>query len=168
MSIEFDLLGNEHDRRSFHCGDAKLDDWFQRRSGQDQRRNIANVFVARDESLGIVGFYSLSSFTLELDDVPPEIASKLPRYGKVPTALIGRLARDERVRGKGMGELLLADAIKRIIGASRTIAVFAIVVDAKDANASNFYETFGFRPLPLHPTRLFLLTSTAVAALTKA
>lgn len=165
MSIVFDLLGNEHDRKSFHCGVAELDDWFQRRSSQDQRRNIANVFVACDETLGIVGFYSLSSFTLELEDVPPEIASKLPRYGKVPCALIGRLARDERVHGKGMGELLLADAIKRIIGASRTIAVFAIVVDAKDANTSKFYETFGFRSLPLHPHRLFLLMSTAIAAL---
>lgn len=48
--------------------------------------------------------------------------------------------------------------------AGRTLAVFAIVVEAKGAAASAFYEGFGFGPFPLHPRRLFLLTSTAVEA----
>jgi len=78
--------------------------------------------------------------------------------------LIGRLARDVRARGKGIGELLLADAIQRILGAGRILAVFAIVVDAKDQNASAFYQSFGFTPLPNHPKRLFLLTSVAAEA----
>jgi hypothetical protein len=44
------------------------------------------------------------------------------------------------------------------------MAVFAIVVEAKDAAASVFYQGFGFRPFPLRPQRLFLLASTAAAA----
>lgn len=164
MGMAIQPLGEGSDRKSFRCGVADLDDWFHRRAGQDQRRNIAKIFVAIDDTLGIVGFYSLSSFTLELDVVPDRIASKLPRYNLVPAALIGRLARDERVRGRGVGELLLADAIVRILGASQTLAVFAIVVDAKDDSASKFYQGFGFQPLPLHPNRLFLLTSSAQAA----
>jgi hypothetical protein len=63
--------------------------------------------------------------------------------------------------------LLLSDAILRILGAGRSIAVFAIVVDAKDERAVSFYEVFGFRPFPLHPRRLFLLTSTAAAGLAR-
>jgi hypothetical protein len=43
--------------------------------------------------------------------------------------------------------------------------VFAIVVDAKDDTATAFYRRFGFQPVPLHLRRLFLLTSTALAAL---
>ena len=78
--------------------------------------------------------------------------------------MIGRLVRDIRVRGRGIGELLLADAVRRIISAGRTLAVFAIVVEAKGAAASAFCEGFGFRPFPLHPRRLFLLTATAVEA----
>jgi GNAT superfamily N-acetyltransferase len=93
------------------------------------------------------------------------VAHKLPRYDAIPAALIGRLARDERVRGKGVGELLLADAIQRILGAGRSVAVFAIVVDAKDDRAVDFYQAFGFRAFPLQPRRLFLLTATAEAAL---
>ena len=64
-----------------------------------------------------------------------------------------------------MGELLLADAIHRILGAGRSIAVFAIVVDAKDERAVDFYKAFGFRTFPLRPKRLFLLTATAAAGL---
>jgi len=45
------------------------------------------------------------------------------------------------VRGRGVGELLLADAIRRILGASRSVAVFAIVVEAKDAAASAFHPS---------------------------
>jgi hypothetical protein len=42
--------------------------------------------------------------------------------------------------------------------------VFAIIVEAKDARAVAFYEGFGFCQFPLHPNRLFLLTSSAAAA----
>jgi ribosomal protein S18 acetylase RimI-like enzyme len=160
-----ELLGKHHDRKAFRCGEAELDDWFQRRASQDERRNIARVFVACDDGLGIVGFYSLSSFTLGLTDLPDEIARKLPHYDAIPAALIGRLARDVRVHGRGIGELLLADAVRRILAAGSTLAVFAIVVDAKNAAAVANYGEFGFRAFPLRRDRLFLLTSTAAAAI---
>ena len=130
-------------------------------------RRWPRVFVAVDDELGVIGFYSLSSFTLSLRDLPEEIAHKLPRYDAIPAALIGRLARDERARGRGIGELLLADAIRRILGAGRSLAVFAIVVDAKDERAAEFYRAFGFRAFPSRPRRLFLPTATAAAGLEK-
>ena len=164
MGFSIEPLNKGHNRKSFKCGQPDLDDWFQQRASQDERRNIARVFVATDEESGVVGFYSLSSFTLAMDDVPEEISGKLPRYDVIPAALIGRLARDVRVRGKGIGGLLLADAVRRILIASQSIAVFAIVVEAKDGVASAFYQGFGFQPFPLRPQRLFLLTSTATAA----
>lgn len=164
MSIRIEPL-RDHDRSVFSSSQPDLDDWFRRRAKQDQKRNVARVFVAIDEDLGVVGFYSLSTFTVTLGDLPQAIARKLPRYDAIPAALIGRLARDERVRGKGIGELLLADAVRRILGAGRSVGVFAIVVDAKDERASEFYRTFGFQPFPERPRRLFLPTSVAIAAL---
>lgn len=164
MSIAIQPLGKHHDRAAFSCGHSELDDWFRRRASQDEKRNVARVFVAFDNELGVVGFYSLSSFTLVIEDLPAEISRKLPHYGAIPAALIGRLARDQRARGLGIGELLLADAVRRILGASRSVAVFAIVVDAKDDHAITFYESFGFRQFPTHGHRLFLLTSTAAQA----
>jgi len=165
LAVAIEALTKQHDRAAFACGQPDLDAWFRQRAGQDERRNIARVFVAVDDALGVVGFYSLGAFTLALDDLPEGLAGKLPRYDAIPAALIGRLARDERVRGQGIGDLLLADAVKRILGAGRTLAVFAIVVDAKEAHAARFYGAFGFRVFPSRPNRLFLLTSQAAAAM---
>src|SRR5450759_5297635 len=63
----------KHDRAAFSCGVASLDDWFHLRAGQDEKRNVARVFVAIDDERGIVGFYSLSSFTLAIADLPPNM-----------------------------------------------------------------------------------------------
>ena len=164
MAFTLEPLGKSHDRKAFACGQAELDDWFKRRASQDERRNLARVFVAVDAALGVVGFYSLGAFTLALEDLPADLAGKLPRYDAIPAALFGRLARDLRVRGQGVGELLLADAVHRILGVGENLAVFAILVDAKDEAARAFYASFGFKAFPSRPNRLFLLTSTAAAA----
>jgi len=165
LALVIEPLGKHHDRATFSCGQPDLDDWFRHRASQDEKRNIARVFVAVDADLGVIGFYRLSSFTLAIEDLPEGIARKLPRYDAIPAALIGRLARDRRARGLGVGELLLADAVHRILAAGRSIAVYAIVVDAKDDRAAAFYKDFGFQVFPLRPSRLFLLTATALAGL---
>jgi GNAT superfamily N-acetyltransferase len=168
LAIVFEALGRHHDRSAFSCGHADLDDWFRRRAGQDDRRDVTRVFVAVDSELGIVGFYSLSAFKLELGELPEEIARKLPRYESgFPAALIGRLGRDVRMRRKGFGEVLVADAIRRILAAARSLAVLAIAVDAKDARAASFYESLGFIPFPQRPDRLFLLSASAARTLEK-
>jgi hypothetical protein len=110
----------KHDRAAFSCGVVALDEWFRFRAGR--------VFVAIDDRRRIVGFYSLSSFTLAIADLPAGHAKRLPRHDAIPAALIGRLTRDEKVRGEGLGEL--ADAVRRVIGGSRSLAVVAIVVEA--------------------------------------
>jgi GNAT superfamily N-acetyltransferase len=167
MITAIEPLGG-HDRAAFSCGVAVLDDWFRHRAGQDEKRNVARVFVAVDDQLGIVGFYSLNAFTLAMDDLPREYAKRPPRYDAIPAALIGRLARDERVRGHGIGDLLLADAVRRVLGAARSLAVFAIVVEAKDEKSAAFYGDFGFTPFPNRPLRLFVPTSDAAEALSRA
>lgn len=167
MITSIERLG-KHERRAFSSGSAALDDWFHRRAGQDEKRNVARVFVAVDDRLGVVGFYSLSTFTLTIVDLPPEHAKRLPRYDLIPAALIGRLARDLRVRGQGVGDLLLADAIRRILAAASTLAVFAVVVEAKDEQAAAFYRDFGFTPFPSRPLRLFIPVADAIEATSRA
>ena len=152
----------KRDRAGFRSGEPEIDDWFHRRAGQDQRRDVARVFVALDGD-SIVGFYCLSAFSVGLSSMPEALAVKLPRYGKIPAALIGRLARDERYRGRNVGALLLADAVRRTLNAAQDMAVHAIVVEAKNEDAVSFYRSFGFTPFSLHPSRLFLTTAAAAA-----
>ena len=164
MTFRFELLDGTHDRSHFTCGEPVLDDWFRVRASQDQRRRVAQVFVALDGSR-IAGFYSLGMITLALESLPSELSKKLPRHDAIPAALIGRLARSKDARGEGVGDLLLADAITRVLAAAQSVAAYAIVVDAKDEVGQRFYEAHGFIPLTSKPRRLFLLTQTASAAL---
>lgn len=158
----------KHERRDFSCGVEALDDWFHRRAGQDEKRDVARIFVAIDDALGVVGFYSLSAYTLSIVDLPTGQAKRLPRYDLLPAALIGRLARDSRVQGQGVGDLLLADAVRRIVSAADTLAVYAIIVEAKDEQAAAFYSSFGFAPFPNRPLRLFMPAADAVEASSRA
>ncbi len=164
MSFRVEVLSSQHDRANFSCGVAALDDWFRSRATQDQRRHVAQVFVGVENG-EVLGFYSLSMSSISLDAIPEKLAKKLPRYDAIPAAIIGRLARTSAPSGKGLGRLLLADAVSRVLAASAQIAAYAIIVDAKDDAGARFYETFGFTPFPSRPRRLFLLTQTAVAAL---
>jgi predicted N-acetyltransferase YhbS len=70
--------------------------------------------------------------------------------------LLGRLAVGESHQGKGLGSILLADALRRIGKASQVMAVYAVVVDALNDQAADFYRQFGFIPLPSQPLKLFL------------
>ncbi len=149
-------LGRRHDRAAFSCGLPELDRYLKRQAGQDIRRSIARVFVCTDgNSDTILGFYTLSALSIDLASLPGELSRKLPRH-PIPCALIGRLAVDRPAHGRGLGSMLLADAVKRTVAAGETVAMHALVVDAANEHAKRFYEKFGFAPLTEAPMRLFL------------
>jgi GNAT superfamily N-acetyltransferase len=152
-ALRVEPLGPQHDRSGFDCGVEALNRYLKIQASQDARRHLAAPFVLLEaETVG--GFYTLSATAIALSGLPQATAKKLPRYPDVPAALLGRLAVDQRLRGKGYGRALLADALYR--AAKSPIAAFAVVVDAKDAAAASFYRREGFLPFPDQPHRLFL------------
>ena len=154
-TFAIEALARRHDRSRFDCGSEHLDRYIRRQASQDARRRVARVFaVVPEGSSEVAGFYTLSAASIERIALPTEMARRLPRY-PVPVALIGRLAVDRRWRGKGLGSALLADAFRRVIHAGEALAVYAVIVDAKDAQAQTFYERFGFTRLPDTGRRLF-------------
>jgi ribosomal protein S18 acetylase RimI-like enzyme len=148
-------LGPHHERTAFSCGEPILDSYLQRQASQDIRRRVAQVFVAVCGGGSIAGYYSLSAASFQKDELPPALAKRLPHY-PVPAAVLGRLAIDRAQQGRGLGEMLLLDAIRRVVRASTTIAVDALIVDAKNERAQAFYERYGFRALASQPSRLFV------------
>ena len=148
-------LGSHHDRTAFSCGEPALDSYLQRQAFQDMRRRVAQVFVVVGDAPGtIAGYYSLSAASFEKAELPLALAKRLPHY-PVPAAVLGRLAIDRAQQGRGLGETLLLDAIRRVVRASTTIAVYAMIVDAKNERAWAFYERYGFRAFASAPGRLF-------------
>jgi GNAT superfamily N-acetyltransferase len=152
-SLRVEALGPHHDRNSFVSGVEPLDRYFRSQAGQEARKNIAAPFVLVLPDGTVGGYYTLSSTAVKLAELPAETTRRLPRYPLVPATLLGRLAVDERHRGKGHGRFLFADALFR--AARSEIASFAVIVDAKDQGARRFYERESFLPFPDLPMRLF-------------
>jgi GNAT superfamily N-acetyltransferase len=160
-------LQDSHDRTKFSCGIHELDTYFKTQAGQDARRKVAAPFVLIDGATGTVaGFYTLSMKSVMLVDLPAEKQRKLPRYPEVPVVLLGRMGVDVKYQGKGLGEVLLFDALKRSYETSRDIAAFAVIVDAKHG-ADKFYLKYGFLPFPEQKKRLFLPMKTIEKLLEK-
>lgn len=153
----FEPLGKHHDRAAFDCGIDALNRYIREQAGQDSTKKIAATFVLiGDTHATIVGYYSLSSTSINAGELPEAVAKKLPRYPLMPATLVGRLAVDRRYQGKGCGELLLVDALKRSLVSTKQIGSVAVVVDAIDDGAKAFYAHFQFIPLEGFSHRLFL------------
>lgn len=156
--FRFEPLGAKHDRAAFSCGQERLDTYLKQQASQDVRKRVAAVYILTPDGKTVAGYYTLSQYAVDAGELQEEVARKLrlPKYDKLPATLLGRLARDEQFRGYGLGEILLMGALKRALEHSRNIASLAVVVDAKDEKAVEFYKRYGFINLPDHHHRLFI------------
>lgn len=152
--FEITLLGKE-DRSNFCCGSEPLDRYFKIQVGQDVRRRVSACYVALEKTTGrIAGYYTLSAADVPVSDLPAKITRRLPRYPSVPAARIGRLAIDRRFQGRRLGGALLLNAAMRALRSE--IAVFALVVDAKNDEAAAFYRHHGFSAFASNPLQLIV------------
>ena len=149
-------LGLKHDRAAFSCGVDILDAYLHKQAVQDLKKRVAVPFVITPDGTTIAGYYTLSQYSVQLDEVPAEVAKRLPKYPLVPETLLGRLAVSSAFRGQGHGATLLMDALYRTLHHSREVTSAGVIVDAKDAAALAFYKKYGFLELPRIERRLFL------------
>jgi GNAT superfamily N-acetyltransferase len=152
--FEVALLDGTHDRAAFDSGTPALNRYLAEQASQDMRRRVATCFVASDAAGRLAGYYTLAAASVPLTDLPAAVTKRLPRYRAVPTVRMGRLAVDLKFKGQGLGAALLADALERCTRSE--IAAYALVVDAKDEQASAFYRHHGFISLSEAVLTLFL------------
>jgi GNAT superfamily N-acetyltransferase len=145
-----------HEVSDFACGEESRDRWLHRYVGQSQRRDATRTFVAADEQGVVRGYYTLVAGQLEHAESTKRVRKGLSRHFPIPTAILARLAVDEREQGQGLGASLLNDAFERICRAAQEVAVRAVVVHAIDDAAAGFYERFGFRSLSAAPRTLMV------------
>lgn len=128
--------------QEFSCGIDELDTYLKEYAKQNHKKCIGKSFIAIKENR-VIGYYTLSMACIEFNEVPEGYNRGIPKY-PVPVAKIGRLAVDAQFQGKKIGTALLIDALKKILEATKTVAAYAVVVDAKNDSAKRFYEGFGF------------------------
>ena len=151
-------LDAEHDRTTFNCDSQALNRYLKVQVTQDIRRRVAACFVALADGQRIVGYYTLASASVMLNELPASVGKKLPRYPSIPAIRMGRLAVDQAYKGQGLGGALLADALDRAVRSE--IAAYALIMDAKDQSIAAFYLHHGFMALPDSALTLFLPLAT--------
>lgn len=152
----FEPLAERHNRAAFSCGNEALDAYFIGDPiRQDVSRRVTNAFVLTPDGKFVAGFYTLSPISILSVDLTSSLQKKLPKR-PIGATLIGRMGRDLSLRGKGVGEMLLMDALHKAWQASKLVSSWAVVVDSKEG-ARDFYMKNEFIPFATQPDRLFLL-----------
>lgn len=152
--VAIHLLNAQHCRDGFDCGDAALNEFLLRQAGQQQRRGFGKTYVAlAEDGVTVTGFVTVSAGQVATSALPSQL--KLPRY-PAPMLRIGRLAVDVRHQGQGVGQDLLAFALRLAVEFSQRVGLYAVVVDAKHDKAKAFYVRLGFIACVDNPLCLYL------------
>lgn len=112
--------------------------------------------VLADNGVDVIGFVTISVGRVAARAL--SLQPKLPRHS-APMLRIGCLAVDKRAQGKGVGRELLAFALHLALEFAERVGLYAIVVDAKDAQAAEFYRRLHVEPTLDDGSCLFLSLS---------
>ena len=150
-------LARLHNRAAFDCGDDDLNLYLRRYARQNHESGGAKCIIATpaDMPVRIIGFYTLSRASIAYSRTPAIVKKGLARYD-VPVFRLGRLGVDRSVQGRGLGGALLLRAADRCIRVAQEVGGIALLIDAKNARAAQWYESDGAVALLDSPLSLVL------------
>lgn len=150
-----------HNRRSFDCGEERLNNWLQDLAPRFHNRGYGQVYCAIDSDCQVAGCYSLSCHAVRIDLVPPGVLRRPPRLPDIPTVLLGKLAVRSDLQGKRLlGPRLLVHAMSRTLKISEIAGAKLMEVVALTERAREFYLKFDFQSLLDDRKHLFLQVET--------
>lgn len=155
-------LSDRHDIAGFISGESSLDDWLRRRAAPNQLSGVSRTYVVT-HGRKVIGYYSLAAGAVALNEAVGRLRRNMP--DPIPMTILGRLAIDRAWQGKGIGRLLLRDAVIRTLQAAQAIGIRGLLVHALTPQAKRFYEQAGFRESPDNPMTLMISLQDAAAAL---
>lgn len=154
-------LTEHHVTDGFSCGIDSLDQWLKRRSLKNQIQGASRTYVVCDEAR-VVAYYALASGAVTTTQAKGRFRRNMP--DPIPVVVLGRLAVDRTLHGKGCGRSLVRDAGMRVIHAADAIGIRGMTVHALSDEAAAFYEKVGFESSPIDPHLLMITLADLVAA----
>ncbi len=160
--FRLEALNRSHPRRAFDCGQPKATHWLRSKAMQHREKRLSVTKVLIDSRGTIAGFYTLATGQVDFGDLPTNIVRQLPRRA-LPVAILAWLGVSLAHQGKGLGERLVAQALRDCFDAGQTFAFVAVVIDCVDDRSKAFCQRWSLTELPGNPYRLFLSNRTLVA-----
>jgi GNAT superfamily N-acetyltransferase len=137
----------------FDCGKPSLDNWLKLRALSNQDKGFTAVVVVH-EARRVVGYYGLAPTSIVPVALPRSIRTGQPP-DPVPCLLLAQLATDRGWAGQGIATGLLKHALERCVQAAKLIGGRALLVNAVDAEAADFWRRRGFMAAKDNPFLLF-------------
>lgn len=159
-------LNDGHDLSQFTCGKPSLDNWLKQRALSNHKKGFTAVMVVH-EAGRVVGYYGLAPTAIIAAAMPRSIRTGQPP-DPIPCLLLGQLATDSNWVGQGVGTSLLKHALERCVEAAALIGGRALLVNAVDDDAAEFWTRRGFIPSRDDPMILFRSIADVAASLAAA
>jgi GNAT superfamily N-acetyltransferase len=156
-------IAARQDLSQFSCGKPSLDNWLRTRALRNHQKSFTAVIVVHDAGR-VVGYYGLAPTAVVPAALPRSLRTGQPP-DPVPCLLLGQLATDRQWAGRGIGTGLLKHALERSVEAARLIGGRALVVNAVDEEAGQFWRRRGFVPSNDEPLILFRSMADVAASL---
>jgi len=161
-----EALADGHRLTSFDCGKPELDLWLRDSARHAEAHRTSRTFVWHEGDGVLVAYFSLAAHLIERETLSKKLSHGAP--AQIPAVLLARLALDKTLHGRGLGGVLLADALAYAVTAGRHVGVRFVVVDVIDAiddQAAAFYQAHGFTSVPGDAQRLVRKLSSIAADL---
>lgn len=151
-------LGGDHRIKGFDSSESSLDVWLIRHARAAAGAGSAKTFVVTDgdQEGRVVGYHALTASSVEHAEATERAAKGMGRY-RLPAVLLSRLAVDRSVQGRGIGAMLLRDAMLRAVSASEEVGIRLLLAHALNESARNFYTKFGFEESPTDAMNLQII-----------
>lgn len=150
--VGIEPLAGHHVADEFDCGEAHLNVWLKQHAWRNEGK-YSRTFVMTIDGR-IVGYSCLSAGAVTRAELSSAMRRNAPDV--VPVTVLGRLAVDLTHQGKGVGGMLLRDALSRSLRASQTVGSRAVLIHVKNDRLREYYARFGFRSLPQHALTMVL------------
>lgn len=143
-----ELLGSEHDRKSFTSGLESVDRYLRETARGHNEKNISRtrVLVAAEASAPkpVLGYFTLTPIVVEAKGWPgaPKALPSFP----LGAVVLGRMGVAHASQGLGLSRLMVAAAKKIVLGTLLNTGGIGMVVDAAHEELIPFYEKFDFIP----------------------
>jgi GNAT superfamily N-acetyltransferase len=170
LNVDLDLselrivpLDHSHGLDDFDSGSPARDTWLRTRALPGQATGDAMTQVAVLGEERVVGFYALSTAAVLRSALPGALRRNAP--DPVPALLIGQLAVDRRYQGRGIGSVLVHDAMRCALLAAQFAGWRLLAVNPDGVQAAAFWAKFDFVAVPGVSPALMALTQTMVRRL---
>ncbi|NKB53668.1 MAG: GNAT family N-acetyltransferase [Rhizobiaceae bacterium] len=138
-----------HDRSKFNCGFEPIDNFLKSSLTDQIKTGMVTAWIATaGDDPAVLGFYTLGAMAVRSEfGLAKWQRARVP---DVPVIYIRAVAVRKYMQGKGLGNALVIDAMRRCVSISEQMGAAAIVLDVLEDDAFDkrwaFYADFGFEP----------------------